>query len=194
MKTTLLRFSFIALALLFSACSDDDGPATQNGGNGNGELYLRLNMDGNSEIDVTGSIGEFDESPILASLTTEANGGLDPNTVQVSGGIINEEGTGHTKIMSIVLKDITAPGTYDLVAQDGMFNYSVGDSNGSPIAGYYIGSAEDGSCSVTITEISNEVRPGIGKPIKGSFTATYINAVSGEETIFEGEFNGGVAE
>lgn len=193
MKTLFTKTTLIVLTILFSACGNDDKASGGNEG-GNGELYLRLNMDGNSEIDVTGSIGQFDGSPIIASVTTEDNGSLEANTVQVSGGEVNEEGTGYTKIMGFYLKGITAPGTYDLFENEGQFTYSIADSSGSPVAGYYIGSAADGSFSVNIVEISDKARPGVGKPIRGSFTATYIDAVSGEETHFEGEFNGGVAE
>lgn len=192
MKTTIFKIVPFVFTILLSACGSDDGGGQNGEEGGNGKLYLRLEMDGNPEIDVTGTIGQFDESPIIANLTTEDNGGLDANTVQVSGGVINEESTGYTKIMGFHLKGITAPGTYDLFEYDGQFTYSIAEGSGSPIAGYIIGSAADGSFSVTITGISDQARPGIGKPIKGSFTGTYIDAVSGEETHFEGEFNGGV--
>lgn len=190
MKTAFTKTALILLTILFCACGDDDSSSGGNSLQGE-ELKLRLELNGEEQFHVTGTIGEFDENPILANVSTESDGVLEPNSVQVTGGLINEEGTGYVKTLSLVLKNITAPGTYDLLEQEGEFVYSISDSSGGHVAGYSLFVPENGSGTVTIEEISDKVRPGIGKPVKGTFSI-WISFSDKEIYNLTGEFNGGV--
>lgn len=191
MKTQFTKTAFLLLAILFFACGDDDSSSSGNPSQIGKELYLRLELNGAEQFHVTGTRGEFHENPILATISTAEDGVLEPHSVQVTGGLINEEGTGYVKTLSLVLKNITAPGTYDLLEQEGEFVYSISDSSGGHVAGYSLFVPENGSGTVTIEEISDKVRPGIGKPVKGTFSI-WISFSDKEIYNLTGEFNGGV--
>lgn len=183
MKTIFLNAALLMLAVFLSACGEDESlPADQ---------YIRLSINGVEDLNITGTTGSFDANPIIANVTVAENGGLAANTVQIGAAVIDEGSSNITKSLSISLQGLTAPGTYDLVEKEGIFVYSTATGNTFQ-EGYQMSLDEHGVCTVTITEISDQVRPGIGKPIKGTFSATVVIDDAGNTHTLTGEFNGGV--
>lgn len=172
------------LAVFLSACGED-------GNRANADQYIRVNLNGTEDLYVKGSTGSFDADPILANVTIEDNGALKANTVQIGAAEIDEKSSTASRTLSISLQGITAPGTYDLVENEGMLTYST-SMDGAFSGGYTISLEEHGSCKVTIEKISSNVRPGIGRPIKGTFSATVVIDDEGNTHTLRGEFNGGV--
>lgn len=168
--------------------------ACQKGGNDNGQetnQYMRVRVNGTDDLNITGTVGSFDPNPIIANVTVKDNGGLKANTVQIGAAFIDEEVGEQTQSLELGLQGITSPGTYDMLENDGLFLYT-SKTGGTVRTRYYISGEEHGFCTITIEEISDLVRPGIGKSIKGTFSATVIIDEDGNTHTIEGDFNGGV--
>ncbi|HEY9561971.1 MAG TPA: hypothetical protein VIR29_14405, partial [Anseongella sp.] len=129
--------------------------------------------------------------PLLATVTVSDNGALEANTVQIGAVTLDEESGEVTQNLSITLLDISSPGTYDLVDNEGIFVFTTTDQ-GKYESGYTVVEDTDGVCTVVIEEIGDKARAGLGKPIKGTFSATVVIDGDGHTRTLTGEFNGGV--
>lgn len=192
----LEKLPVIALALftlMTLSCGKDKSDNSNSNTNSDfGPVSLNVKMNDTTVIDMSGSSPMTGNPGVFAQISTAStsNATYPINTFSLTGNKLIDPAAGKSKSIILLLRDITASGTYTLGETNGSFTYTDASAGASSMT---IWNAEGtkGEGTVTISKIGGEYT-GLGKLCKGSFTIKAVSIQSGTEATFTGTFNGGV--
>ncbi len=191
MKKHQYFISFIAamflLLLAFLSCN-------KNSKQDEASVYVTLQADEEVLINIRGSVSEMigkAQARVSAQdITGPDEHPVKKNTVSVVAYAIADPESDKMQSLVITVPNVTGPGTYDIVALDGLLVYS--DSRGEGMVGWEVSpeaSASNGT--LHIEKIGNDELPGLGKAVRGTFSVT-AKSLDGTTREFSGSFDGGV--
>ncbi|NGM61059.1 hypothetical protein G5B30_03910 [Sphingobacterium sp. SGG-5] len=157
-------------------------------------IYITLRTDEEVLMDVRGRVSEM-AGKAHARISTQDMAGPDEhtikkNTVSVVAYVIADPKSDKMQSLVITVPSVTGPGTYDIVALDGLLVYS--DSQGEGMVGWEVSSETSTSHgTLHIEKIGNDELPGLGKAVMGTFSVN-AKSLDGTTREFSGSFDGGV--
>lgn len=188
---TMLLSGISLLLLLLPGCSRNKETLPVDA-----EVYVTLMINDVNELDVRGKSSEI-IGKAQARITTkdiEAPDGAisKKNTLGIVAYNIIDQEAGKAQSLIITIPEITASGTFDFRAKEGLLVYSDSRGGTEDLKGLQVSpEMEETSGTITIEAIGGDDIPGLGKAVKGSFAVTAIGVGGGTATL-TGTFNGGI--